>query len=148
MTTSTLSLIWFKTQELRDIALTLVASKWMFSWWSIYGDDFHVTRENILSFPVDIETIVKKDRILLVELSNQFQAQMSKKIKWQKVTFPDKRVIRVGNYDLSECQKILTEIDGVWSRILGAKELGKELEFQYFSTVKTTTDSLSITDEE
>ena len=120
----------------------------MFSWWSIYGDDFHVTRENILSFPVDIEAIVKKERNLLVELSNQFQSQMSKKIKWQKVTFPDKRVIRVGNYDLSECQKILTEIDGVWSRILGAKELGKELEFQYFSTVKTTTDSLSITDEE
>ena len=148
VTTSTLSVIWFKTQELRDIALTLVASKWMFSWWSIYGDDFHVTRENILSFPVDIETIVKKERDLLVELSNQFQSQMSKKIKWQKVTFPDKRVIRVGNYDLSECQEILTEIDGVWSRILGAKELGKELEFQYFSTVKTTTDSSSITDEE
>jgi hypothetical protein len=135
--TSTLSVIWFKDEVTRDIALSLVASKWMFAWWAIYGDDFHVTRENILSFPIDLSKLTEPQRQKLVRLSNTLQAKMLEKIKWQKVTFPDKRVIKVGNYDLSNCQTILSEIDDEWSLILGAEKLKEQLQYQYYSTVKT-----------
>jgi hypothetical protein len=62
---------------------------------------------------------------------------MTKKIKWQKVTFPDKRVIKVGNWDLINCKNTLSEIDSVWTEILKASRYENELFFQYYSTVKT-----------
>jgi hypothetical protein len=139
-TTSKLNSIWFKNSELRDIAFTLFVSKWMFAWWSMYGDDFDVTRDNLLSFPFDIDSLDSKNKSKLIDLANELQSKMEKKIKWQQVTFPDKRVIKVGNWDLLACKDVLSEIDEVWSEILNAKEANKHLQYQYFSTVKTSSD--------
>jgi hypothetical protein len=112
----------------------------MFAWWSMYGDDFDVTRDNLLSFPFDIDSLDSKNKSKLIDLANELQSKMEKKIKWQQVTFPDKRVIKVGNWDLLACKDVLSEIDEVWSEILNAKEANKHLQYQYFSTVKTSSD--------
>lgn len=140
-TTSKLNIIWFKNEEVRDIAFTLFVSKWMFAWWAMVGDDFDVTRDNLTSFPISIESTHTSDRKKLVLLAAALQKQMSTKVKWQQVTFPDKRVIKVGNWDLSGCRDLLREIDDCWTGILGAGELKDSLEFQYFSTVKTSKSS-------
>ena len=65
---------------------------------------------------------------------------MMLKVNWQKVTFPDKRVIKVGNWDLSKCKEILNQIDQEWTEILGATKLVDKLNFQYYSSVKATTE--------
>jgi hypothetical protein len=139
--TTALNVLWFRTQELRDIAFTLLVSKWMFVWWAMFADDFNVTRETLLSFPIEIENIEKHQKKELVRLANMLQEKMISNVKWTKRTFPDKRVIKVGNWDISKCRDVLVEIDKVWSDILLANELEEELLFQYFSTVKTVSES-------
>lgn len=133
---STLNVMWFRNPEVRDIAFTLFVSKWMFSWWCIYGDDFHVTREILTSFPVDLSVISPTDRASLLGLASMLQEKMMLKTNWQRVTFPDKRVIRVGNWDLSACKEVISEIDSVWSKILGAESILRELNFQNASSIK------------
>jgi hypothetical protein len=140
VTTSKLNVIWFKNELLRDMAFTLFVSKWMFAWWSIYGDDFDVTKDNLLSFPVDLHAIPELQQKRLTSLSKELNDEMVKRVKWQKVTFPDKRVIKVGNWDLGACKAILKDIDAVWTEILGASKSQPELQFQYFSTVKTSSE--------
>jgi hypothetical protein len=136
-----LNVLWFKNQTSRDIAFTLFASKWLFAWWAMYSDDFHVTKENLTSFPIDIAKINKVDLKALQKLSSTLTETMTKNIKWQKVTFPDKRVIRVGNWDVSKCREVINDIDKVWMRILDADKLEQEILYQYYSTVKTVSDS-------
>jgi len=137
---STLSVIWFKNEEIRDIAFTLFVSKWMFAWWCIYGDDFHVTKETLSSFPIDFSIISREKKKRLISLSEELQTKMMQKVRWQQVTFPDKRVIKVGNWDLGACKQALDNIDETWTEILSATSLKEELRFQYFSSVKTVQD--------
>jgi len=134
---SKLNIIWFRNEETRDIAFTLFVSKWMFAWWSIYGDDFDVTKEILTSFPIDFSTINVENKKRLVGQSKELQTKMMQKIRWQQNTFPDKRVIKVGNWDLGACKQNLEEIDAIWTDILNAQSLKDELKFQYFSSVKT-----------
>ena len=58
-----------------------------------------------------------------------------------KVTFPNKRVVKVGNWDLTSSRRVIKEIDDVWTEILGANELVSHLQYQYYTTVKTTSES-------
>lgn len=137
---STLNVVWFRNEEIRDIAFTLFVSKWMFAWWSIYGDDFHVTKEILTSFPVDISNVSSKHKKELVVLSHVLTEKMMLKVRWQRVTFPDKRVIKVGNWDLNACKQTLEKIDEIWAEVLNAQTLKEELKYQFFSSVKTVQD--------
>lgn len=139
---SKLNVMWFRNEEIRDIAFTLFASKWMFAWWSIYGDDFDVTKEILTSFPIDFSRISPNNKNLLVNLSEELQTKMMQKIRWQQVTFPDKRIIKVGNWDLGACKQTLERIDEIWTDILNAQSLKDELRFQFFSSVKTVQDDI------
>jgi putative protein kinase ArgK-like GTPase of G3E family len=118
-----------------------MVSKWMFVWWAIWGDDFHVTKDNVVSFPIDISRISKVNSTKLVTLAAKLDAELQNHIKYQKITFPDKRVIKVGNYDFSEVAELIQEIDEIWTVILSAQDFKSELLFQYYSTVKVGTDS-------
>jgi hypothetical protein len=109
----------------------------MFVWWAIYGDDFDVTRDILLTFPIDIDSISDSDKKKLVALAEKLQESLSKKIIWQKRTFPDKRVIKVGNWDLSGSKDVLAAIDSVWTAVLGGSNLESELLFQYYASVKS-----------
>ena len=137
---SKLNVMWFRNPEVREIAFTLFVSKWMFSWWCIYGDDFDVTKEILTSFPVDISRISPKDRASLLGLSSILQEEMMLKTNWQRKTFPDKRVIKVGNWDLGSCKQTLEKIDEIWTEVLNGQTLKEELKYQYFSSVKTVQD--------
>ena len=141
VTSSKLNVLWFRNDVSRDIAFTLFVSKWMFAWWAIYGDDFDVTKEILLSFPSDFEAISESNKKKLVALAEKLQISMSGKINWQKVTFPNKRVIKVGNWDLASSRSVIKEIDDVWTEILGAKKLVNHLQYQFYTTVKTSSEA-------
>jgi hypothetical protein len=142
--TTALNWIWFKDEETRDLAFTLFVSKWMFVWWAMNGDDFNVTRENLISFPCSLQDIPPRLKQRLKSLAKSLDLQMTSKVKYQKVTFPDKRVIKVGNWDLSTCRSLLLEIDDLWSEVLSAAHIKDELLFQYHSTVKTIQEEVEI----
>ena len=136
-------MMWFRNKESRDLAFTLFVSKWMFAWWAMNGDDNNVTQDTLLSFPIDFSSISKKDKNELLKLGSLLHERMTKKIKWKA----NKR-LRIGNWDLSDSGDILHEIDLAWANVLGVTELMPDLQFQYFSTVKTDIFADEVVEEE
>ena len=130
--TSMQKVMWFKSEETRDLAFTLFVSKWTFAWWAMYGDDFHVTQDNLLSFPLDIKKVSQSDFHKLVELSKQMNESMTKNLKWKK-----NAGLNIGSWELTSSREILVEIDETWASIFKASKLLPKLNYQYFATVKT-----------
>lgn len=136
-TTTAQKFIWFKDEESRDLAFSLFNTKWIFAWWAMYGDDLNVTQDILLSFPVEFEKITPKDKSKLLMLAKKLHVSMTSSVKWKK-----NAGLKVGSWDVTNAKDILTELDLNWSRILGFGTDLSDLNFQYFSTVKTaTTDS-------
>ena len=42
----------------------------------MYGDDFDVTRDNLLSFPFDIDSLDSKNKGKLIDLANELQSKI------------------------------------------------------------------------
>ena len=136
-TTTAQKLMWFKDEETRDLVFTLFNTKWIFTWWAMFGDDLNVTQEILLSFPVELEKIESLERKKLLTLSKKLHTSMTENIKWKK-----NAGLKVGSWDFSNCKEILMDLDSVWGKILGFTPDLSDLNFQYFSTVKTAaTDS-------
>jgi hypothetical protein len=136
-TTTAQKLMWFKDEETRDLVFTLFNTKWIFTWWAMFGDDLNVTQEILLSFPVELDKIQSLERKKLLTLSKKLHTSMTENLKWKK-----NAGLKVGSWDFSNCREILMDLDSVWGKILGFTSDLSELNFQYFSTVKTSaTDS-------
>ena len=135
--TSKLKVIWFRNKELRDLAFGLAASKWMFAWWAMRGDDFDVTQGDLNSFPVNLETIDEGLKKELLKASVALDKEMTSNLRFQKVTVSGGRLLQVGNWDLTSCRRELEELDLLWARALNAESKYEDLQFQYYSTVKT-----------
>lgn len=43
-TTSTEGCLYFESENQRDLAFIMLASRWSYLWWMMYGDEFNVTR--------------------------------------------------------------------------------------------------------
>jgi hypothetical protein len=126
--------MWFKDEESRDLAFSLFNTKWIFTWWAMYGDDLNVTQDILLSFPVEFEKISATDKKYLLMLSKKLHESMTASVKWKK-----NAGLKVGSWDVSKSKDLLTELDSVWAKVLGFTSDLSELNFQYFSTVKTAT---------
>jgi len=134
--TSMQKVLWIRDKESRNLIFSLFVSKWMFAWWAMYGDDFHVTQENLLSIPIDISGISSKSKKRLMELSEEVHKEMTKNLKWKK-----NAGLRIGSWDLSNCGKLMHEIDEIWASELGVPNLVPDINAAYFNTVKTAIDS-------
>lgn len=134
-TTSMLKVMWFRDETSRDLALTLFLSKWMFAWWAMYGDDNHVTQENLVTFPIAFGAIAKEDKRRLLSLATRLHQEMTKKVNWKK-----NAGLKVGSWNMTSSKPILDEIDEVWAKVLGMDSLLAELQYQFYSTVKTASD--------
>jgi hypothetical protein len=141
--TSMLKVMWFNTEETRDIALTLFVSRWMFAWWAMYGDDNHVTQENLLSFPINVGEISASHKKTLLTLAKKLHKQMSMNVNWKK-----NAGLKIGSWDMSSSKDLLREIDLTWGEILKLSSHLEELQFQFFSTVKTDIFAEEIVEEQ
>jgi hypothetical protein len=135
-TTSKLEVIWFKNSEMRDIVFTLFLSKWMFAWWAIYGDDFDLTKGNLLSFPIIYDDISVDNKTKLLKLADELNIKMTESVNWKK-----NAGLRIGSWNMTSSAEVLKIIDSIWSEILGTSDLMSELQYQFYSTVKTSPDS-------
>jgi hypothetical protein len=141
--TSMLKVMWFNSEETRDIALTLFVSRWMFAWWAMYGDDNHVTQENLLSFPINVGEISALHKRTLLSLAKKLHKQMTLNVNWKK-----NAGLKIGSWDLSSSKDLLGDIDKAWAEILKLSSHLEELQYQFFSTVKTDIFADEIVDEE
>src|SRR5690606_8648450 len=49
--------VWAASKEALNRIFAIAIGKWFFAWWAAYGDDFHVTKGVISSFPVDVRRL-------------------------------------------------------------------------------------------
>lgn len=97
----------FPTEPLRDLALICLAGKWAYAWWVTYGDDFHVTKRLLESFPVNLQKLAKSSQaVRLLELATELQTEMS-----NHVVYKLNAGKRIGNYDLNACRHLTDEAD-------------------------------------
>lgn len=84
----------------------------MFLWWLILGDDYHVTKQVLGSFPADLLSLSREARLL--ELSQELIDEA-----------PDHCFVvrmagrRISNYDLRKCRHITDEADWLLARAWG-----------------------------
>ena len=131
-TTTAQKMIWFRDEESRDLAFSLFNTKWIFAWWAMYGDDLNVTQDILLSFPAVFENIPVTEKKKILKLSKKLHDSMTSNVKWKR-----NAGLKVGSWDVSDCKDTLNELDLAWAEILDFDSDLSELNFQYFSTVKT-----------
>ena len=105
----------FPTADQRDLSFLAIASRWMYLWWSMRGDEFNVTKSTLASFPGGIgrlasasntDPVVHGIGIRLRALADQLREELPTTLKWKP-----NAGIRVGRYDLRECAHITDEAD-------------------------------------
>src|SRR5262249_5917808 len=125
-------ILYFHEAWQRDAAFLLLNGKWMFAFWSILGDDFHVARWNIAHFPIDLREIPQRMRQLLQSLARCLKREMSR-----ATSFKRNAGKRDGTYNPARCRHITDRSDRFFARLLGRKEVWTEVELLYVQIVKT-----------
>lgn len=75
---STLFDMSFQTEELSKLVLAIVNSGLFFWYWILYGDDFHLMREEIKSFPFSHDPAMAKVYAEIKELASDLMADYQK----------------------------------------------------------------------
>jgi hypothetical protein len=126
-----LGTLWFRDPAERDLALTLLASRWAFAWWTMYGDDFDVTGGFLGDVPVDLTAVRGRERARLLALARELRAAQRANLAWKR-----NRGLS-GRWDMSGCRDVLERIDVAWARQLGVPHLLGDLALAYYGTVRT-----------
>ena len=129
-----MGVLWFTERDTRDAALAVLAGKWGFAWWCVFGDDFDVTARLLEAFPLDPEDLAERAGAALAEPIKDLKAAML-----ENVVFKSNAGKRVGNYHLGRCRAITDRIDRVLAEIADI-DGAEALEVQYHTTIKTELD--------
>ena len=112
----------FPTRAERDIALALLAGRWLFWWWLIYGDGFDMTGKLISAFPIDPRSFSKEARSRLSRLGARLRQRMPRFVAYKKNGGK-----QIGTYDLRQCRSLTDPADDLVARELGAEALLSDL---------------------
>ena len=112
----------FSDAEHRDLALLMLAGRWGYLWWLVFGDEFHVTRSTLAAFPGDIErlaTFAPGDMELetLGELSRTLQDEMPNHLAWKQ-----NAGVQVGRYNLTALRHLTDRADWLLAEAWGLDE--------------------------
>jgi len=107
----------FQTEELRDIAYSLLSGRLATWWWAATGDDFDVTSGLLSSFPVDAAKI-KPAWPGLKELAKQLRKEQPKHPIVTRYAGKE-----MGNYDMLRCRHLTDQADRLVLRTLGLEDL-------------------------
>ena len=113
---STSGVHWFmfERQEHRDLALLVLAGRWGYLWWLIYGDLFHATPGVLSAMPCAIERLasVTQTRRLLL-LAEDLKSEMPKTLDWQL------NKLKVGRYNMAKLRHITDDADWLLAQAWG-----------------------------
>ena len=97
----------FRTREQRDMAFLALASRWAYLWWMMYGDEFHVTKGVLASFPAGVDRLATSPGgSALLASAKCLADELPLHLKWQT-----NAGLQIGRYDLRECRHITDEAD-------------------------------------
>lgn len=116
----------------QELAMGLANTKLMFLWWMTVGDDFHVTKKNLLSAPFGPGSLSPKQRSCVLARAPALQEAMA-----ANVDFKLNAGKQIGNYNLRRCRHITDEIDHVLLEALDLGPLRDEIELEHSLFVRT-----------
>ncbi len=114
---------YFESEDHRDLVLMVLAGRWAYLWWAMFGDDFNVTRSLLSAVPCDIEGLLyaspcdmEVESIVsrLLELAGILKREMPKHLAWKMNSG-----IKVGRYNMRKLRYITDEADLLLARAWG-----------------------------
>jgi hypothetical protein len=129
---SQVDVLWFESEDDRDLAMLLLNGKWAFALWRMLGDDFHVTASVMNAFPLNPKDIEGDYRQDLVNLADELDSLMK-----DSVSFKLNAGINVGTYNLARCRAITDRSDAIFGEILSMGSVWSDVELMYAETVLT-----------
>lgn len=105
--------IALKNEETKKILLLLFNGRMFFTYWLVYGDEFHLTANNLLSFCLPIKEFTVKDKAALLvltdEITSQFQNVAQFKLNAGK---------NIGSYNTTRLWHITDKSDMIFLKYL------------------------------
>ena len=106
--------LYFKDSKIAWQYMAVLNSSYMYWFWLLYGDSFHVTKQVIGSFPIGLENLSNDVQRKIEDLGKVLQTEMLKTVYYNKMMGKIQ-----ANFNLLECKTITEKID-----IIIGKELG------------------------
>jgi hypothetical protein len=101
--------------EEKTYSLLLLNGKMFFSRWLTFGDDFHVTKDDLISTCVPFDKINNSDRMVLKKLAEKFESELQETIQY-KLNAGKK----VGTYNTAKLWYITDQSDKIFLKYLCA----------------------------
>lgn len=141
---SAMKCIWFREEEDRDLALSLLVTRWGFTWWAMTGDDFNVTGGMLADMPgVGGLDASLREEILAVVPSLRAETKRNLTWKWNGD--------RIGNWYMPGVRSVTERLDMLWGQHFLPDDSPEErlrwLAESYYFTVRTDLTSREAPDE-
>jgi len=102
-----------ETDELRRILLLLFSGEIYFAKWSVFGDDFHYTKGDLLDFKFPFNELVTSDKKKLLALSAEWSKRAGSTLQYKLNAGK-----YVGTYNTSKLWDITDESDLIFLKYL------------------------------
>ena len=125
----------FTNENIKSLLLLLFNGKLFFSYWLTFGDEFHLTQDNLLSFKFSINEISEDDFLKLLKLSSEFSSKLEREIQFKLNAGK-----RVGTYKTSNLWSITDISDQIFLKYLcsNPREIQNSIINHISSTVIST----------
>jgi hypothetical protein len=120
------------SEELINYSLLFLNGKIALSYWLIYGDEFHVTKDLLLSIPAPFDRLNENDKSVLDGLIVEFSEGLNHTIQYKLNAGR-----RIGTYNTSQLWRITDKSDMIFLRLMCDKpeEVFSLIEDHVFHTV-------------
>lgn len=131
---SAMKCIWFRDREARDLALSLLVSRWGFTWWAMTGDDFNVTGGMLANMPgtARLDPSLRTEILAVVPA---LRAETKRNLTWKW------NGDRIGNWYMPGVRAVTEKLDELWGQHLlpaaSPEERSRWLAEAYYFTVRT-----------
>jgi hypothetical protein len=131
---SQISDISFNSEDIASYSLLLLNGKLFFSHWLTYGDEFHLTRDDLITVKVPFDLMDQDDKEVLKKLSQEFINNLE-----QTIQFKLNAGKKVGTYNTSKLWGITDKSDQIFLKYLcnNPKEVFNAIEEHIYLTVIT-----------
>jgi len=126
-------------KDVHRFLLLLFNGKLSFCHWLTFGDEFHITKDDLLSMRLPVDKFSDKDRVSLLTLAKEFEDKLE-----ETVQFKLNAGKRVGTYNTSKLWDITDKSDSIFLKYMcdNPKEVKEAIENHVYSTVLSQDDQV------
>jgi hypothetical protein len=134
---SQVSDVSFIDEDALILSLLMLNGKTFFSQWLTYGDEFHITKDDLRSIKVPYELISDADKKLLKKLAHQFLENIDETIQYKLNAGKN-----VGTFNTSKLWYLTDQSDKIFLKYLcdNPEEVYDAVENHVFQTVITVSE--------